>query len=161
MKGIFKNSAQLWSALIIDQFIKNDVLDFFPSPGMRNAPLLKAIHLASRANIYLGIDERAQSYRALAHIKVSKKPAVLICTSGTALANYLPAIIEARKTHLPLFVLSADRPGELLGADANQTINQVEVLRNYTKSFWQASEPQPSFPPRALSGKLSLSLIHI
>jgi len=155
MTDIFKNSAQLWSALIIDQFVKNDVTDFFPSPGMRNAPLLKAISLEKKANIYVGIDERAQSYRALAHIKVAKKPAVLICTSGTALANYLPAIIEARKTHLPLFVLSADRPGELLAADANQTIDQIEVLRNYTKSFWQASEPQSSFPPRALSGKLS------
>jgi 2-succinyl-5-enolpyruvyl-6-hydroxy-3-cyclohexene-1-carboxylate synthase len=153
--SIYQNSAQLWSALIIDQFIKNGVTSFFPSPGMRNAPLLKAIKSQPDAEIYLGVDERAQSYRALAHTKLTKKPSVLICTSGTALANYLPAIIEARKTHLPLFVLSADRPGELLATDANQTINQIEALRNYTKSFWQASEPQKNFPPRALAGKIS------
>lgn len=126
---------------------------------MRNAPLLKAIAKHPNANIVSGWDERAHSYRALGYIKTKGGPAALVCTSGTAVANFLPAVIEARKTHAPLIVLSADRPGELNATDANQTINQVEVLRDYCKEFWNISEPQETFPARALTGKVSF-LIH-
>lgn len=110
------------------------------------------------ANAYVGFDERAQSFRALGFIKSSFRPAALVCTSGTAVANFLPAIIEAQKTHVPLIILSADRPGELNATDANQTINQIEVLRDYCKNFWSASEPQKTFPPKALAGKISYHL---
>lgn len=149
------NPSQLWATLIIDQFVKNGVVHFFCCPGMRNAPFLKAIAQNPKAHAYSGIDERAQSYRALALMKEQRTPVALVCTSGTAVANFLPSVIEAQKTHLPLFIISADRPGELNGTDANQTINQVEVLRDYTKDFWSASEPQNTFPPRALSGKIN------
>jgi len=122
---------------------------------MRNAPLVRAIIKHPKAKAISGRDERGHAYRALSHIKIIKRPAALVCTSGTAVANFLPAVIEAEKTHIPLMILSADRPGELNATDANQTINQVEVLRNYTKVFWQASEPQSTFPPNALAGKIS------
>lgn len=154
----FNNASQWWSGLIIDQMVKSGFEDFFCCPGMRNAPLLYAAQINEKARIHEGIDERAQSYHALGFIKTTQRPAVLICTSGTAVANFLPAIIEAQKNHLPLIVLSADRPGELNATDANQTINQIEVLRNYTKAFWNASEPQETFPPSALAGKISFLL---
>lgn len=154
----YHNYAQIWSAIIIDQFIKAGVRDFFCCPGMRNAPLLRAIHLHPQAKAYFGFDERAQSYRAMGFIKSSFRPAALVCTSGTAVANFLPATIEAQKTHIPLIIISADRPGELNATDANQTINQIEVLRDYCKNFWSVSEPQATFPPRALAGKISYLL---
>ncbi len=148
------NPSEVWSTLVIDQFVKSEVTHFFCCPGMRNAPLLKAISKNKLAHAHAGIDERAQSFRALAFMKAHKVPVALVCTSGTALANFLPAIIEAQKTHLPLMVISADRPGELNATDANQTINQIEVLRDYTKEFWCASEPQSSFAPEALAAKI-------
>lgn len=154
----YRNPSQWWSALIIDQMIKSGFRDFFCCPGMRNAPFLYAITQNSDATIHEGFDERAQSYHALGFMKATQKPAVLLCTSGTAVANFLPAIIEAEKTHLPLVVVSADRPSELNAADANQTINQIEVLRNYTKGFWNTSEPQETYPPSALAGKISFLL---
>lgn len=159
MKTNAKNLTQLWCELIIDQLVGAGVTQFYCCPGMRNAPLLKAIAKNPQASIISGWDERAHSYRALGFIKASGKPAALVCTSGTAVANFLPAVIEARKTHAPLIVLSADRPGELNATDANQTINQVEVLRDYCKEFWNISEPQETFPARALTGKVSF-LIH-
>jgi 2-succinyl-5-enolpyruvyl-6-hydroxy-3-cyclohexene-1-carboxylate synthase len=158
-KTIARNITQLWSYLIIDQLVKAGVKTFYTCPGMRNAPLLKAISLHPQAQFFSGWDERAQSYRALGFIKAKGQPAALVCTSGTAVANFLPATIEAQKTHSPLVILSADRPGELNATDANQTINQVEVLRNYCKNFWSSSEPQANFFPRALAGKISY-LIH-
>ncbi len=152
---IFNNPSSLWCALIIDQLVKNGVETFFCAPGMRNAPLLKAIEKHPKAKYFVGFDERAQSYRALGFIRASKKAAALVCTSGTAVANFLPAVIEAQKSRIPLFVLSGDRPGELNAIDANQTIDQTEVLRDYCKSYWMTSEPQTQYPPRALSGRLA------
>ncbi len=151
----FSNPSSLWAALIIDQLVKNGVETFYCAPGMRNAPLLKAIAAHPGATYYTGLDERAQSYRALGFIRASKKPAALVCTSGTAVANFLPAIIEAQKSRMPLMVLSADRPGELNAIDANQTIDQTEVLRDYCKNYWMTSEPQADYPPRALSGRIA------
>ncbi len=151
----FHNPSQAWASLIIDQFTKNGVFHFFCCPGMRNAPFLKAIAAHPKAEAFSGHDERSQSYRALGFMKANKCPVALVCTSGTAVANFLPAVIEAQRTHLPLFIISADRPGELNGTDANQTINQIEVLRDYTKDFWDSGEPQETFPPRALSGKIN------
>jgi 2-succinyl-5-enolpyruvyl-6-hydroxy-3-cyclohexene-1-carboxylate synthase len=156
---IFNNPSSLWSALIIDQLVKNGVTTFYCAPGMRNAPLLRAIHEHPGACAYSGFDERSQSYRALGFIRARRQPAALVCTSGTAVANFLPAVIEAQKSRIPLIVLSADRPGELNAIDANQTIDQTEVLRNYCKHYWTTSEPQSDFPPRALSGRLA-HLIH-
>lgn len=153
------NMTQLWSFLIIDQLVKAKVKTFYTCPGMRNAPLLKAITKHPEATSYSGWDERSQSYRALGYIKAKGEPAALVCTSVTAVANFLPAVIEAQKTHTPLIVISADRPGELNATDANQTINQIEVLRDYCKNFWSASEPQIHFKAQALAGKVSY-LIH-
>lgn len=153
------NPSSLWAALIIDQLVKNGVETFYCAPGMRNAPLLRAISQHSGATYYTGFDERAQSYRALGFIRASKRPAALVCTSGTAVANFLPAVIEAQKSRIPLIVLSADRPGELNAIDANQTIDQTEVLRDYCKNYWMTSEPQDDYPPRALSGRIA-HLVH-
>ncbi len=155
---VLHNYSQVWSEIIIDQLVKMGVQHFFCCPGMRNAPLLRAANNHNVAHIYQGFDERSQSYRALGFIKSSGLPTVLICTSGTAVANFLPAVIEAQKTMLPLIVISADRPGELNCVDANQTINQIEVLRDYTKAFWHLSEPQANYSLKSLAGQLCHSI---
>lgn len=119
------NLSTVWSSIIIDELIKSGVVDYYISPGMRNAPLVQSLLQRTEVKLYLGIDERGQSYRALGNAKATGRTSALLCTSGTALANYTPAIIEAKKSATPLIVLSADRPIELATSDANQTINQV------------------------------------
>ena len=126
----WKNISRVWSLVIIDQLIKSGVRHFNISPGLRNAPLIKALVAKRREGlepicITIGLDERAAAFRALGQAKASGKPSVLICTSGTALANYFPAVIEAKITGVPLIVLSADRPPELVEAGANQSIDQT------------------------------------
>ncbi len=125
------NLSVMWSSIIIDELVKSGVIDFYISPGMRNAPLVQSLLQRTEVNLYLGIDERAQSYRALGNAKATGRTSALLCTSGTALANYTPAVIEAKKSSTPLIVLSADRPIELATSDANQTINQVHFYGNH------------------------------
>jgi 2-succinyl-5-enolpyruvyl-6-hydroxy-3-cyclohexene-1-carboxylate synthase len=135
------NLNRLWSAIIIDELKKSGVMHFYPSPGMRNAPLLSALSNTPGIEVHSGIDERAQAYRALGQAKFTGTPSVLICTSGTALANYYPAIIEAYKSRTPLIILSADRPPELVIGDANQTINQTNIYQNFVSEFIDLGTP--------------------
>src|SRR5512133_3847337 len=98
----------LWSSLIVAELIKNGLDTFFISPGNRNAPLISALAFDERAVKKVCLDERGAAYRALGHAKATGRPGVLVCTSGTAPANYYPAIIEACREDIPLIILSAD-----------------------------------------------------
>jgi 2-succinyl-5-enolpyruvyl-6-hydroxy-3-cyclohexene-1-carboxylate synthase len=130
-----ENYNRLWSSLLIQQLEINKILNFVVSPGLRNLPLISAIQANKNSKLYTCIDERAAAYRALGMSKASGRPTVLICTSGTAGANYYPAIIEAAQTDFPLFIITADRPPELHWANANQTIDQSELYGKYAKTF--------------------------
>lgn len=123
----------LWSSLIVAELIKNGLDTFFISPGNRNAPLISALAYEERAIKKICLDERAAGYRALGHAKAVGRPGVLLCTSGTAPANYYPAIIEAFREDIPLIILSADRPPELVASDANQTIFQEGLYGRYCR----------------------------
>jgi 2-succinyl-5-enolpyruvyl-6-hydroxy-3-cyclohexene-1-carboxylate synthase len=149
-----ENLSRLWSSLIIGELLNNDIDTFYVSPGMRNAPLIAAICNNENAKIKLGIDERAQAYRALGYSKATGKTSVLICTSGTALANYMPAIIEAKKTGIPLLVLSADRPIELATSDANQTIDQVKFYGEHVCGHLNLGAPTIEISPQALASSI-------
>jgi 2-succinyl-5-enolpyruvyl-6-hydroxy-3-cyclohexene-1-carboxylate synthase len=144
-----QNLGRLWSSLIIEELIRRESCHFFISPGQRNAPLIAAITHNPKAQIRLGIDERAQAFRALGFSKSSGKSAVLVCTSGTAVANYLPAVIEAKKSHSPLFILSADRPWEMVWADANQTIEQ-DLFGKFLNAYLDTGSPTEQVSPAAL-----------
>ena len=101
---------------VIREFIEHGIIDFVLSPGSRNAPLSIALHEASKrglVNLHIRIDERTAAFFALGIIKATRRPAALVCTSGTAVANYYPAFLEAFHSDLPLYVLSADRPARL------------------------------------------------
>jgi 2-succinyl-5-enolpyruvyl-6-hydroxy-3-cyclohexene-1-carboxylate synthase len=162
-KLLTENINRVWSTLIIDEFIKNNITHFYLSPGMRNAPLIAALsHLEKfhpEIKIFLCMDERASAYRALGYSKATGKPSVLICTSGTAMANYMPAVVEAKKSNLPLIVLSADRPPELTFCDDNQTMDQTKFYGDYVQGEMGLGAPNVEISPLALTSSLS-NLIH-
>ncbi len=122
-------------SLLVEELIRNGIDYFVISPGSRSTPLAIAVTRNPLARYKLVLDERSAGFYALGYAKARKKPAVLICTSGTALANYFPAVIEARMTNTPLLVLSADRPFSLQDTGANQTIEQSHIYGNYTRIF--------------------------
>lgn len=111
------------------------------SPGARSTPLVVG---ADRAGFHLWVqlDERSAGFFGLGIAKATRRPVALICTSGTAAANYLPAVIEANRSGVPLVVLTADRPPELRGWGSNQTIDQVHLYG--TNPRWSADLPVAS-----------------
>jgi 2-succinyl-5-enolpyruvyl-6-hydroxy-3-cyclohexene-1-carboxylate synthase len=146
-----ENLNRLWSSLIVRTLVNSGINHFYLSPGMRNAPLIAAVANQPKAKIFMGIDERAQAYRAMGHAKASGTPGVLICTSGTALANYTPAMAEAKKSSIPMIILSADRPAELVAGDANQTVVQEHFFNNITNHYLSLSVPSEEVTPSRLS----------
>ena len=123
-------SAELARKVIRD-FIEHGITDYVLSPGSRNAPLSIALNEASDlglVNLHIRIDERTAAFFALGITKATRNPAVVVCTSGTAVANYYPAFLEAFHSGLPLIVLSADRPARLRQTGANQTTNQINLF---------------------------------
>ena len=133
-----------WCTLLIDDLLCNGVDTFCLSPGSRNTPLVLAVATATemgRAQAVVHFDERGAAFHALGWAKAIQRPVVLVCTSGTAAANYLPAIIEAAQDNVPLIVLTADRPPELLDTGANQAIDQIKLYGNNVR--WQFTLPCP------------------
>ncbi|MEN8172931.1 MAG: 2-succinyl-5-enolpyruvyl-6-hydroxy-3-cyclohexene-1-carboxylic-acid synthase, partial [Chloroflexota bacterium] len=96
--------------------------------------------------VYIHHDERGAAFSALGMALVTGGAVALVCTSGTALANYFPAVLEAYYAHVPLIVLSADRPHELRGSGANQTMDQLKIFGDHVKSFVDAAPPE-ALPP--------------
>lgn len=162
-KLLTQNINRLWSSLIIDEFIKNKITHFYLSPGMRNAPLIAALahfkQWTPDLKVVVCMDERAAGYRALGYTKATGKPAVMLCTSGSAMANYFPAIVEAKKSNLPLIALTADRPSELTFCDDNQTIDQLKFFGDYIQGEMGLGSPTVEISPLALTSGLS-NLIH-
>src|SRR5881398_2081603 len=105
------------------------------SPGSRSTPLVLSLAREPRIRATSHIDERSAGFFALGLAKATGRPAALACTSGTAAANYAPAVHEAREARVPLLVLTADRPPELRDAGAGQTIDQVKLYGSAAKWF--------------------------
>ena len=123
---------------------------FLISPGSRSTPLVVAAarHPAVTARVCL--EERGAAFHAVGYGRATGWPAVLVCTSGTALANYLPAVVEAAQDQVPLLVLSADRPPELQDTGANQTIAQRGIFGGYTRWSGELPVPTPRIDPRVV-----------
>ena len=106
------------------------------SPGSRSTPLVLSLARDPRLRCYSHIDERCAGFFALGLAKASQQPVAVTCTSGTAVAELLPAVIEAREAGVPLLILSADRPPELRESGAGQTIDQVKIFGDAAKWFF-------------------------
>lgn len=122
---------------LVEQGVVNVVI----SPGSRSTPLAYACMKQEGMNIYRQIDERSAAFFALGMAKTSGQPVMLLCTSGTAAANYFPAIVEAYYARVPLLVVTADRPHELREVGAPQAINQVNLFGSHVK--WASDLPMP------------------
>jgi 2-succinyl-5-enolpyruvyl-6-hydroxy-3-cyclohexene-1-carboxylate synthase len=114
--------------VVVDELIRGGVRDVVLCPGSRNAPLAFALHDADRAGrlrLHVRIDERTAGFLAIGLAVAERAPVCVAMTSGTAVANLGPAVVEANYARVPLIVLSANRPYELLGTGANQTFEQL------------------------------------
>ncbi len=131
-----KNFSTISAELIIDELIKQDITQFYISPGKRNLPLINALTHQSSAKIHTCIDERSAAFMAMGFVHKSHSPAVLICTSGSALAHYSPAILEALHSNHSLLIISADRPISLVHGHANQSINQYNFFNLPNNQFY-------------------------
>ncbi len=140
----------LWSNIIVEELVRLGADFFCISPGSRSTPLTIAIARNPRARWKIFVDERSAAFFALGYARAFGRPAVLICTSGTAVANYFPAVVEASMDALPMLILSADRPFELLECGANQTIRQENIFGSYTRWNMQLPAPSKDTPLKAL-----------
>ncbi|QZA58708.1 2-succinyl-5-enolpyruvyl-6-hydroxy-3-cyclohexene-1-carboxylic-acid synthase [Candidatus Rhabdochlamydia porcellionis] len=138
MKSIAENN-YYFSYQLIDQLVKQGVQDFFLSPGSRSTPLVLAVANHFKARSHIHFDERGLAFYALGFAKASKKPVALIVTSGTAVGNLLPAVMEAKHDSVPLILLTADRPPELRDCGANQSCDQGHIFGSYV--HWQIDFP--------------------
>ncbi len=131
-----ENTSNRICRCIIGLLSRHGVEKAFVSPGSRNAPLLVALSRCEEITSEIVVDERSAAFMALGYALISRRPVALICTSGTALLNYSPAIAEAYYRRVPLIVVSADRPKQWIGQDDSQTIVQPGALSNYvTRSY--------------------------
>lgn len=126
---------------VVTSLLQAGVEDVVISPGSRSTPLAYAFASANAFNLYRQVDERSAGFFALGLAKSTTKPVVLLCTSGTAAANYFPAIVEAKYARIPLIILTADRPHELREVGAPQAINQIQLYGEHVK--WSVDFPIP------------------
>jgi len=136
------NATYLWTQLLIEELVRNGVETFFVAPGSRSTPLTVAVARHPTAETVLHVDERGNAFAALGCGRATQTPAAWITTSGTAVANGLPAVVEASIDGVPLLLLTADRPPELRDTGANQTIDQVKLFGDYVR--WQGDVPVPT-----------------
>lgn len=142
MINILSNINMLWSHLILDELARCGVREVVVSPGSRSTPLALAAAYHPDIKDFSVIDERSAGFFALGLAMASQRPTVLICTSGTAVANYLPAVCEASHARIPLIILSADRPEWLRDCGAPQAMNQTALFGNYVRWFHELAQPE-------------------
>ena len=144
----------LFLGAFFDELARWGVHDMVVSPGSRSTPLtMTAFELSrrepGRLRVFVDVDERGAAFFALGLAKASGHPAAVVCTSGTAVANYYPAVMEAESSRVPLVVLTGDRPPRLQGLGAPQTCDQLNAYGNHVRAFRQM--PLPSADGAALA----------
>ena len=129
-------------AALVDEFYQLGVRHAVFSPGSRSTTMAMLFKEHEGFETYMNIDERSASFMALGIAKAHKEPTVLVCTSGSAVAHYLPAILEAQYSGVPLIVLSADRPHTLLHVGAPQTVDQQKIFGTAVNYYEELAVPQ-------------------
>jgi 2-succinyl-5-enolpyruvyl-6-hydroxy-3-cyclohexene-1-carboxylate synthase len=131
-----------FTAAFVNELVQTGVCDVVVSPGSRSTPMAMMMAEHPEIKIHLLVDERSAGFFALGIAKATKKPVALLCTSGTAGANYYPAVIEASYSRVPLIVLTADRPHELREVGAPQAIDQIHLYGKHVKAFFEMPIPE-------------------
>lgn len=132
---------QLWAQLIIEELVRSGVNYICIGPGSRSTPLVIAAARHPGVQTFIGHDERSLGFHALGYARATKSPAAIITTSGTAVANLYPAVVEASSDGVPMIILTADRPPELIDTGANQAIRQDRFFGTYVR--WHTDFPCP------------------
>ena len=131
-----------FAATFVDELVRNGVKEAVIAPGSRSAPLALALARHPAVRVHVVLDERSAAFRALGIGLASGRPALVCCTSGTAAANFHPAVIEAHHARVPLIVCTADRPPELRDVGAPQTINQAHLYGAAVRWFHDPGPPE-------------------
>ncbi|NVJ56953.1 MAG: 2-succinyl-5-enolpyruvyl-6-hydroxy-3-cyclohexene-1-carboxylic-acid synthase [Vibrionaceae bacterium] len=137
---------RIWSQTILEELSRFGVTDICVAPGSRSTPLTLEADENSKLTLHTHFDERGLGFLALGMAKASKRPVAIVVTSGTAVANLLPAIAEAKLTGEKLVVLTADRPIELVGCGANQAINQSSIFSEHVSATLELPSPSLQTP---------------
>ncbi|MGF1766025.1 2-succinyl-5-enolpyruvyl-6-hydroxy-3-cyclohexene-1-carboxylic-acid synthase [Enterovibrio makurazakiensis] len=155
---------RIWSRLVLTSLVRSGVVDICIAPGSRSTPLTLEAERLKRHNpnitLHTHFDERGLGFLALGLAKASQRPVAVIVTSGTAVANLLPAVAESRLTREKLVLLTADRPPELIQCGANQAIGQKAIFGEHADQFCDLPSPSETIAPTWLLSLLSESLHH-
>jgi 2-succinyl-5-enolpyruvyl-6-hydroxy-3-cyclohexene-1-carboxylate synthase len=138
----------VWGDVVARTLHELGVSMVFFSPGSRSTPLVLALERHPFINCASVLDERTAAFLALGYSRRTQEPAVILCTSGSAVTNWFPAIAEASHSSVPLLFLSADRPEELQNCASGQTIDQVNLFGSFVRGFHQI--PLPDLDPTAI-----------
>ncbi|WP_323676353.1 2-succinyl-5-enolpyruvyl-6-hydroxy-3-cyclohexene-1-carboxylic-acid synthase [Halorubellus sp. PRR65] len=144
----YPNRNVLWAETLVDELAAGGLDAVCVSPGSRSTPLTMAFAGHEDVTVFSILDERSAAYFALGRARRTGEPTALVCTSGTAAANYHPAIVEASQARVPLLTLTADRPPELRDSGANQTVDQEKLYGSAVR--WYRDLPEPEATPRKL-----------
>lgn len=139
------NRNTIWAEAFVNELVSCGIKYASLSPGSRNTPLTLAFAGNKKIKSFVHVDERSSGFFALGLAKSINSPVAVVCTSGTATAELYPAIIEAYQQRVPLIICTADRPAELRGRGANQTINQNNMYKNHIRWFYDTGLPAPVY----------------
>ncbi len=134
----------LWSSVLVETLSRLGLAHVVLSPGSRSTPLTLAFARHPRISRTVMVDERSAAFFALGLARRSRRPVALVCTSGSAVANYFPAVIEAHEAEVPLLLLTADRPPEMRACHSGQTIDQQKIFGDYVRWQHEVAVPEAS-----------------
>ncbi len=141
----WRNGNSLWASVLIETWVRCGLTTAVVCPGSRSTPLTIALAQHPQVEAIPVLDERSGAFLALGRSRMAGRPVVLVCTSGTAGANFFPAVIEARESGVPLIVVTADRPPELRDCSAGQAIDQIRLFGAYPVAQAELALPEPSW----------------
>lgn len=138
----YRDALTSYLSAFVNEMVYSGIEDVVISPGSRSTPLAMMMAEHPKLNVYINVDERSAAFFALGMAKASGNPVAVLCTSGTAAANYYPAIVEAHYSRVPLIILTADRPHELRDVGAPQAIDQIHMYGHHVKWFMEMALPE-------------------